>query len=80
MIDIAIDVQMLPNVKLKPGPWQARKIFDREALEELALSIRKHGIMTPLRVVHSPREPEYLIVAGERGWRAASLAGVSEFP
>ena len=47
---------------------------------ELALSIKVQGVLTPLRVVRSPAGLGYLIVAGERRWRAASLAGINELP
>ena len=79
---VAEYVQLIPHEKLRPGPWQARRIFDQEALEELALSIKTNGVLTPLRVVPIAKEAEfdYLIVAGERRWRAALIVGITELP
>ncbi len=64
--------------EVSPGPQQPRKHFDQQALEELALSIREHGILQPLLV----REGSggYEIIAGERRWRAAQLAQLHEVP
>ena len=57
---------------------QPRKEFDGEALEALAASIKEHGVLQPL--VLTKFEGKYMIVAGERRWRAAKLAGLSEVP
>lgn len=64
--------------EVSPGPQQPRKHFDQQALEELALSIREHGILQPLLV----REGSggYEIIAGERRWRAAQIAQLHEVP
>ncbi len=61
-----------------PNPNQPRKEFDQNRLEELASSIREHGIVQPLVV--RPRGQHYEIVAGERRWRAAKLAGLGKVP
>ena len=66
--------------KIEPNPNQPRKIFDQSALEELAESIRLHGVITPITVRHSEKEGYYQIIAGERRWRAARLAGLKEIP
>lgn len=67
--------------RIGPNPHQPRTIFDPLALEELAASIRTHGIIQPLIVTANPeRHGEYWIVAGERRWRAAQLAGIHEVP
>jgi len=68
------------RASLTPGPWQPRRVFDPESLDELATSIRARGILSPLRVVPDPEHGRYLIVAGERRWRAAALAGLAEVP
>lgn len=70
--------QMLPIDRLTPGTVQPRRVFDPAALENLAVSIRAEGILQPLlvRVVNGGHE----IVAGERRWRAAQLAGLTEVP
>lgn len=62
-----------------PNPDQPRRQFEDEALSELAASVEKHGILQPLLVRPSP-DGTYQIVAGERRWRAARMAGLSEVP
>lgn len=63
---------------LDPNPKQPRKKFDEERLAELAASIKQHGIVQPILV--RERGERYTIVAGERRWRAAQLAGLVEVP
>lgn len=69
----------LPIYKVEPNPNQPRQDFDPEELEALADSIRIHGIIQPLTVREMPNG-YYQIIAGERRWRAARLAEVSEVP
>lgn len=69
----------LPIYKVEPNPNQPRQDFDPEELEALADSIRTHGIIQPLTVREMPNG-YYQIIAGERRWRAARLAEVSEVP
>ncbi|WKY47742.1 ParB/RepB/Spo0J family partition protein [Eubacteriaceae bacterium ES3] len=64
--------------RLRPNPDQPRKVFDQEKLEELGSSIKEHGIIQPLVV--KPENRGYTIIAGERRWRAAGLAGLKEVP
>ena len=71
-------VIFLPPKLLRANPTQPRQVFDREALEELAGSIRQHGILQPLSVRRVGTG--YELVAGERRLRAAVLAGLSEVP
>ncbi|MEZ4429732.1 MAG: ParB/RepB/Spo0J family partition protein [Nannocystaceae bacterium] len=67
--------------QLRPNPEQPRRRFDPTALRELADSIALHGILQPIIVTPLPdARGEYLIVAGERRWRAAQLAGVHDVP
>ena len=73
------DVSIVPLESLLSNPKQPRKYFAPEALEELAVSIRSQGIVQPL-LVRPAAEGSYEIVAGERRWRAAKLAGLSEIP
>ena len=73
-------VSQLSLTKIEPNPNQPRKVFDQQALEELAESIRLHGVITPITVRHSEKEGYYQIIAGERRWRAARLAGLKEIP
>lgn len=80
MISINGHIRQIPLADLQPGPWQPRRVLDEESLVELALSIKTQGVLTPLRVVRASTGIGYLIVAGERRWRAAGLAGIPEVP
>lgn len=71
-------VQQVALKELRPNPYQPRKHFEEEALQELAESIKMHGVVQPLVVRKSIRG--YEIVAGERRFRAAKLAGLTEVP
>lgn len=71
-------VTSVPLEKLHPDPHQPRKHFDEEALDELASSIHQHGIVQPLIVAKNGSE--YLIIAGERRYRAAQRVGLTEVP
>jgi ParB family chromosome partitioning protein len=74
-------VRLLAVEQIRPNPRQPRTHFDETALAELAESIRTHGIIQPLIVTQSSEEPGfYYLVAGERRWRAARLAGLAEVP
>lgn len=67
--------------QIQPNPEQPRQVFDETALEELAASIREHGLLQPILVRPHRRDPEaYEIVAGERRWRAAQRAQLHEVP
>ena len=63
--------------KIIPNPNQPRKHFDEEALQELASSIKLHGVIQPL-VVNKSDNDQYLIIAGERRWRASKMAGLEK--
>ena len=71
--------QILPLQKVEPNPDQPRQDFDEEQLQALAESISLHGIMQPL-AVWEVSGGYYQIIAGERRWRAARLAGLKEVP
>ena len=73
-------VSQIALSKIEPNPNQPRKKFDQQALEELAESIRLHGIITPITVRPGDKNGYYQIIAGERRWRAARLAGLKEIP
>lgn len=70
--------QEIEIARIHPNAEQPRQLFDPEKLEELAASIREHGIVQPLLV--RPTASGYEIVAGERRWRAAKLAGLKKVP
>ncbi|MBI4356828.1 MAG: ParB/RepB/Spo0J family partition protein [Gammaproteobacteria bacterium] len=72
-------LQHLPIEWIEPNPHQPRQDFNSENLEELANSIRQHGILQPI-VVRKVSEKRYQIIAGERRWRASQRAGLSEIP
>ena len=65
---------------IAPNPYQPRIEMDQEALESLAASIRVHGVIQPLVVTHGPERGRYVLIAGERRWRAARLAGLGAVP
>jgi ParB family transcriptional regulator, chromosome partitioning protein len=66
---------------LEPNPFQPRMTMEPQALEELAISIRSHGVLQPLLVRPDPkRNGHFHLIAGERRWRAAAIAGVHEVP
>ena len=65
--------------KLEPNPYQPRKHFEEAALDELAGSIKRHGVVQPL-VVSPAKDGTYVLIAGERRWRAAKKAGLKEVP
>src|SRR5215216_3836295 len=72
-LDIDIDA-------LSPNPYQPRVEMDAEALETLAASIRVHGVIQPLVVTRGPERGRFVLIAGERRWRAARLAGLGAVP
>lgn len=71
-------IQKLFTNDIIPNPDQPRRTFDEGALKELAASIERYGILQPLIV--SPKNDKYTLVAGERRWRAAQIAGLKEVP
>ena len=72
------EVVELPLSELRPNPYQPRKIFDEEALNELAISIKEHGVFQPIIVKKSIKG--YEIIAGERRYRASKIAGLETIP
>lgn len=66
-------LELIQIDKIKPNPWQPRMEFDKEKLQEMADNISKHGMIEP--IVVTQRDENYVIVAGERRWRANKLAG-----
>ena len=73
------ELRTLAMSALQPGKYQPRQNIDREHLEELAASIRAQGVIQPV-VVRSAGSGRFELIAGERRWRAAQLAGLTEIP
>ena len=72
-------LKTLPLAKLRPNPEQPRRSFSQDSLAELASSLKTHGLIQPILVEEAP-DGSYLIVAGERRFRAAGMAGLTEVP
>lgn len=71
-------IETISLIKIEPNREQPRKLFDEDALEELADSIKKYGVIQPIVVTN--KGDYYEIIAGERRWRAAKIAGLKEVP
>lgn len=76
--EVRDSIVMMNISKVEPNRTQPRKNFNEDALQELAESIKEHGIIEPLIV--QKRDKYYEIIAGERRWRAANIAGLKEVP
>jgi ParB family chromosome partitioning protein len=73
--------KMIPVEFIKPGPWQPRKIFDKDELVSLSNSIKKQGIIQPVILKSNDiTKNQYFIIAGERRWRACQLSKIHEIP
>lgn len=72
-------VQLIAIDRIRPGPQQARRVFDEYGLAELADSIRESGVLQPV-LVQSDGSGGYRLLAGERRWRAAQRAGLKRLP
>lgn len=72
-------ISEIPLDKIVANPYQPRKEFDKESLDELAQSIRQQGVITPITVRQMP-DGSYQLIAGERRTRAAKIAGLKEIP
>ncbi|CUU51186.1 ParB/RepB/Spo0J family partition protein [Clostridium beijerinckii] len=70
---------LIPINKIKSDEDQPRKLFDSEKIAELAESIKAHGVIQPL-ILRELKNDKYIIVAGERRWRAAKMVGLKEVP
>lgn len=73
------DLRMIPIDRIQPGRYQPRDTIESQALQELSDSIRAQGVLQPI-VVRTIAPDQYEIIAGERRWRAAKLAGLTEIP
>lgn len=72
------ELRTLPISAIRPNPWQPRQVFEPEQLEQLAASIKTQGLLQPVLV--RPSGDGYELIAGERRWRAAGLAGLTHIP
>ena len=77
--DVGDFITIVPLSNLRPNPDQPRKTFPDDSIEELAESIRKHGLLQPI-IAEPASDGDYIIVAGERRFRAAGRAGLAEVP
>ena len=77
-----IEIKNIPIEKIKPGPWQARKQFDKEGIYELSESIISKGIINPIIITPTDgkKATEFYLIAGERRWRASQVAKIHEIP
>jgi len=78
MTDIQQHVQQLDVNLIQPNPHQPRKTLDPDDMSDLVDSIKIHGVLEPIVIAHTPAG--YQIIAGERRWRAAKIAGLSTIP
>lgn len=75
------EFQSIPLDQIQPGEEQPRDVFDYEKMQELSQSIKANGILQPIVVYRDPASKgRYRIIAGERRWRAAGMAGLKEIP
>ena len=72
------EIRQIPVSAVEPNPYQPRRSFDQENLRELAASIKEKGVLQPVTV--REKGEIFELVAGERRWRAAQVAGLSEIP
>jgi ParB family chromosome partitioning protein len=80
VIEAGDELRVLPVDLLQRSPLQPRMDFNKESLQELADSIKAQGIIQPILVRPAPKTGKFEIIAGERRWRAAQLAGLHEVP
>lgn len=75
---VTAEIAYIPLSEITPNPDQPRKDFNEQALEELAQSIKEHGVITPITV--NKKDGKYTIIAGERRYRACKMAGLEKIP
>src|SRR5438477_9202148 len=74
-----VGLREVPVGDIRPNPWQPRTHFDEQELQELADSIREHGVLQPVLVSQQP-DGSFQLITGERRWRAVQMAGMSTVP
>ena len=77
---VEAEVVRLPISAVESNPHQPRKVFDEAALKELSASLKQDGLLQPIVVARSETPGKYIIIAGERRWRASKLAGFDSIP
>ena len=80
VVEKATTTLRIPVEQIEPNPKQPRHDFDEKALQELAESIKLHDIIQPLTVAKVAGAEKYRLIAGERRWRAAKIAGIKDVP
>ncbi|MDQ3547901.1 MAG: ParB/RepB/Spo0J family partition protein [Chloroflexota bacterium] len=75
-----VDAKLIRRDRIEPDPDQPRQFFDEDALQDLATSIRAEGILQPIAVRYDEPRDIYVIIHGERRWRAAGIAGLESLP
>jgi ParB family chromosome partitioning protein len=75
----SVGLREIPVQAVRPNPWQPRHTFDQHELDELAQSIREHGVLQPI-LVSQQADGTYQLITGERRWRAVQLAGLDTVP
>jgi ParB family chromosome partitioning protein len=81
LTSLSAGLQEIPIEWINVGPWQPRRRFDKDGLNDLAASIRQKGIVQPILLRPNPEKSSlYQLVAGERRWRAAQLAKIHQVP
>ena len=76
----ADEVKKIALAEIIPNPEQPRKVFDEDEMQDLAASVKEHGVLVPIIVNKNENDAQYVIVAGERRYRAAKRAGLAEVP
>ena len=77
--DTGSELNFIRITNIEPDRNQPRKVFNRDSLDELSASIAQHGVLQPI-IVKPLENGQYRIISGERRWRAARLAGITEIP
>ena len=77
--DVANSIAMIPLSEIEANPFNPRKEFAEGPLEELAASIKVHGLVQPI-TVRPTKKSKYQLISGERRWRASQVAGLTEVP
>ena len=75
----SVGLREIPVAAIRPNPQQPRTTFDQQELEELAQSIREHGVLQPV-LVSQQQDGSFQLITGERRWRAVQLAGMPTVP